>query len=135
VQRSTVRERRAARATRRSFPARLWSGLDEALRPHEPIAGRTYLGGVGTSVLLLVGVWVGLTYGGLVQPLFLPSPSDIARAALALARDGSLLVHTQASLVVIMSGWALAAVVAVPLGTSRVGAGLAGRRAGHRSRC
>ena len=48
--------------------------------------------------------------------LFLPSPSDIARAALALARDGSLLVHTQASLVVIMSGWALAAVVAVPLG-------------------
>jgi len=51
-----------------------------------------------------------------VPPLFLPSPSDVVRAALTLLWEGSLLVHTRASLLVIVTGWALAAALAVPLG-------------------
>lgn len=51
-----------------------------------------------------------------MPPLFLPSPSDVVRAALTLLWEGSLLVHTRASLLVIVTGWALAAALAVPLG-------------------
>jgi NitT/TauT family transport system permease protein len=64
----------------------------------------------------LLIVWAVLTYGGLVAPLFLPSPSDIVRATRASLADGSLGIHTRASVTVIVSGWALAAVAAVPLG-------------------
>jgi NitT/TauT family transport system permease protein len=94
----------------------LWAALGEALRPHEPIGRRTYLGGVAFSALLLAALWAGLTYSGLVEPLFLPSPTDVARSALTLLRDGSLLTHVRASLTVILTGWALAVLLAVPLG-------------------
>jgi NitT/TauT family transport system permease protein len=60
--------------------------------------------------------WVLLTYTGAVAPLFLPSPSDVLRSATTLLRDGSLLAHTRSSLLVIVTGWALAAIVAIPLG-------------------
>ncbi len=91
-------------------------GLGDALRPHEPMARRTYLGFVAVTGSLLAIGWAGLSYSGLVQPLFLPSPSDVVHAASALLRDGSLITHTQASLTVIVSGWALAVLAAVPLG-------------------
>ncbi len=80
------------------------------------MARRTYLSGVALSGALIALVWIILTYGGFVQPLFLPSPSDVVRAAVALLREGSLLINTRASLIVIVAGWALAVVAAVPLG-------------------
>jgi NitT/TauT family transport system permease protein len=94
----------------------LISSLDEVLRPHEPISRSAYLTGAGASVAGLFIVWAVLTWGGFVAPLFLPSPSDIVRAAAALIADGSLLIHTQASVTVIVTGWALAVILAVPLG-------------------
>jgi len=90
--------------------------LNEILRPHGPISRPVYLAGVAASVAGLFIIWAVLTYGGFVTPLFLPSPSDIARAARASLADGSLKMHTQASVTVIVTGWALAAVAAVPLG-------------------
>ena len=103
-------------ASRPQRSRRLLGALDEALRPHEPIGRRTYLGGVSATAVLLALGWAGLTYSGLVQPLFLPSPSDVVRSAVALVHDGSLLIHARASLTVILFGWALAIVAAVPLG-------------------
>jgi len=91
-------------------------GLQDALRPHEPIGRSAYLGGVSTTVLLIALSWSVLTYGGLVLPLFLPAPTDVIRAAAALLREGSLQIHTMASLTVILTGWALAVLIAVPLG-------------------
>lgn len=91
-------------------------GLQHALRPHEPIGRSAYLGGVSTTVLLIIVSWSVLTYGGLVPQLFLPAPTDVIRAAAALLREGSLQVHTMASLTVILTGWALAVLIAVPLG-------------------
>lgn len=96
--------------------SRLASGLSDALRPHEQVAQQTYITGVVASGAVLAVVWVVLTYGGFVAPLFLPSPSDVARAAVAMVRNGSLILHAQASLAVILTGWALAVLVAVPLG-------------------
>lgn len=94
----------------------LLAWLSEVLRPHEPISRSAYTAGVAASAAGLLGLWAILTYGGLVTPLFLPSPSDIVRAAGVLIADGSLLEHTQASVTVIVTGWALAVVMAVPLG-------------------
>ena len=91
-------------------------GLQDALRPHEPIGRSAYLGGVSTTVLLIILSWSVLTYGGLVPQLFLPAPTDVIRAAAALLREGSLQIHTMASLTVILTGWALAVLIAVPLG-------------------
>ncbi|MDR7519198.1 MAG: ABC transporter permease [Armatimonadota bacterium] len=90
--------------------------LSEILRPHEPISRAAYLAGVAASAAGLLAVWAVLTYGGFVAPLFLPSPSAIIGAAADLLADGSLLVHTQASVTVIVTGWALAVALAVPLG-------------------
>jgi NitT/TauT family transport system permease protein len=100
---------------RRASPG-LLSRLSEVLRPHEPISRTAYLAGVVASVAGLFTLWAALTYGGIVTPLFLPSPTDIVRAAAALAADGSLWEHTSASVTVIVTGWALAVVLAVPLG-------------------
>ena len=96
--------------------SRLVSALDDALRPHEQVAPRTYVSGVAASGAILAVVWIVLSYGGFVQPLFLPSPSAVARSAVDLLRNGSLIVNAQASLVVIVTGWALAVLTAVPLG-------------------
>ena len=96
--------------------SRLVSAFNDALRPHEPVARRTYVSGVAASGAVLAVVWIVLTYGGFVQPLFLPSPSAVARAAVDLLRNGSLIVNAQASLAVIVTGWALAVLAAVPLG-------------------
>jgi NitT/TauT family transport system permease protein len=98
----------------------LVSRLSEVLRPHEPISRSTYLAGGVASAAGFFLLWAVLTYGGLgdplVKPLFLPSPWDIVRAAAALVGDGSLQIHTAASVTVIVTGWALAVLLAVPLG-------------------
>jgi NitT/TauT family transport system permease protein len=90
--------------------------VSEVLRPHEPISRSAYLAGAVASVAGLLAIWAVSTYGGLVAPLFLPSPTDIVRAAGGLIADGTLWVHTKASVTVIVTGWALAVVLAVPLG-------------------
>lgn len=94
----------------------LLARLSEILRPHEPISRSAYLTGVGASAAGIFSLWAILTYGGFVTPLFLPSPSDIVRAAAALIADGSLAEHTGASVSVIVTGWVLAVLLAVPLG-------------------
>lgn len=96
--------------------SRLVSALSDALRPHEPVTRRTYLSGVTLSVATIAIVWGVLSYGGIVPPLFLPSPSDVVRAAATLVQQGALFVHMRASLAVIVTGWVLAVVAAVPIG-------------------
>jgi len=86
------------------------------LRPQEPVPRRVYLGTVTGSAVGLLVLWCLLSYGGVVEPLFLPSPTAIIAAGIDLARDGTLGQDMRASLAVIVTGWALAAVLAVPIG-------------------
>jgi NitT/TauT family transport system permease protein len=90
--------------------------LSDVLRPQEAIPRRTYLRILTTSAAALVAVWCVLAYGRLVAPLFLPSPTAVLAAGMAMAQDGTLLQHAQASLFVIVSGWALAVLAGVPVG-------------------
>ncbi|MFP4315099.1 MAG: ABC transporter permease [Desulfovibrionales bacterium] len=88
-------------------------------------------GGMGLpalSFLVLLCLWAGLSYGGFVKKLFLPRPDAVLMAFAEMYREGILLQYTWDSTYRVMVGWALAVVMAVPLGvfiaTSRRGAGL-----------
>lgn len=100
------------RPTRRGEGLSLWAHL----RPQEQIPRRTYLGTLITSASGLLILWCVLSYGGFVKPLFLPSPTAVIRSGVEMAADGSLLVNAEASLSVIVTGWALAVVSGVPIG-------------------
>ena len=86
------------------------------LRPKEPIPTGIYLAASSLTVVALFGGWCLLAYGGLVRPEFLPAPDEVLRAAVKLTLDGDLWIHARASCFVIFMGFALASVLAVPLG-------------------
>src|SRR5262249_53762359 len=82
-------------------------------------------GASALTVVTLIGGWCLLAYGGLVRPEFLPAPHEVFVAAVKLIRDGDLWVHVRASCFVIFMGFAVASVLAVPLGILMGSFGLA----------
>ena len=79
------------------------------------------------SALSLAGflvMWEAVCRAGLVEPIFLPPPSQVFARAAAMADQGSLFWNVLASARRVMVGFAAAVVVAVPLGiwlgTSRI---------------
>jgi len=91
--------------------------LRNGLRPQTPIPRSHYATIVIGSVGLLLGLWALLSYGGFVQPsYFLPTPTEVLSSGMRMLLDGSLIEHAWASIAVIITGWALAAALAVPFG-------------------
>jgi NitT/TauT family transport system permease protein len=86
------------------------------LTPKEPIPAAVYAIASALTVSLLLGGWAVLAYGGYVRPEFLPAPHQVILAAIRLIRDGELWTHVRASCFVIFLGFALASMLAVPLG-------------------
>jgi len=84
--------------------------------PKVEIPGRLYAVLSIASVASVLGLWCLLTYGGLVRDDFLAPPHAVAVAAWERILDASLFEHTWASLEVIISGFVLASIFAVPLG-------------------
>jgi len=70
--------------------------LREVLAPKEAIPGPIYLAASTVTVAGTLLLWCVLSYGELVQTLFLPTPTQVLRAAVELASDGTLLSHTKA---------------------------------------
>jgi len=70
----------------------------------------------GVAIALLAAVWEVFPRLDLVDATFLPPLSQVLRAWWALASDGELPQHIQASMVRSLSGLGLAILVAVPLG-------------------
>jgi NitT/TauT family transport system permease protein len=101
---------------RAQSPRRGESRLGAFFRPQEPIPRKTYLATLVASSVGLFAAWCAAAYSGLVQPLFLPSPTAVLSAGAAMAADGSLAQNAGASLSVIVSGWALAVITGVPIG-------------------
>lgn len=72
---------------------------------------------LGISVwIIVIAAWFGLTYSGIVQPMFLPTPTQVVETTVALAADGTLWEHTFASAEVVIIGFVVSSIVAVPLG-------------------
>lgn len=68
------------------------------------------------SFAMLLLIWEGATRLGLVEPLFLPAPSQIAQRAMQMAEQGTLLGHVVASTWRVTVGFLIASIVAIPLG-------------------
>ena len=86
------------------------------LTPKEAIPRAVYLSASAATVVALAAGWSVLAYGGFVRPEFLPAPHHVLQSAIELASDGTLWTHIRASCFVIVTGFALASLLAVPLG-------------------
>jgi ABC-type nitrate/sulfonate/bicarbonate transport system permease component len=68
------------------------------------------------SVVAAVAIWALVTRARWVDPILLPSPADVAKAFTASVADGSLQKHVAVSLLRVVEGFAIAMIIAVPLG-------------------
>jgi len=68
------------------------------------------------TVLIVLAIWSALTYSGSVPRYFLSSPSNVAKAAVALTRDHSLAHDVAASILRITIGFLMSAMIALPVG-------------------
>jgi NitT/TauT family transport system permease protein len=86
------------------------------LSPQDAIPRPVYLSASTLTVGALFGGWALLAYGGFVNKDFLPTPTQVARAAVELTADGTIWHHIGASCFVVLMGFGLASALAVPLG-------------------
>lgn len=70
---------------------------------------------IGTPLLVLV-LWEAVGRAGLANPIFLPTPSRIGAALVELVRTGNLVNHALVSMGRVWFAFALAAIIAVPVG-------------------
>jgi NitT/TauT family transport system permease protein len=82
----------------------------------EEIPRRYYLLASGSLLTFLLLAWSVVTYGGLVDPIFLPTPGAILNAAILEIQDGTLWADVQASVYRVTVGWLIATLFAVPIG-------------------
>ncbi|GAB3447700.1 ABC transporter permease [Insolitispirillum peregrinum] len=77
------------------------------------------------STMVVVGVvmwalffliWVGLSNGGVVPPMFLPTPTAVLHTGWELLQNGTLPMHIWASARVVLTGFILSSLLAIPLG-------------------
>ncbi|MBC7953781.1 MAG: ABC transporter permease [Rhodospirillaceae bacterium] len=69
----------------------------------------------------LLGVWQALSELGFIKPMLLPPPTKVAATFAALIANGELFRHLGISLLRVLEGFAIAAVIGLPLG---IGIGL-----------
>ncbi|MQT14842.1 ABC transporter permease [Segnochrobactrum spirostomi] len=96
-----------------SEPRARWIRLTTPFRAVSPATVIT--AGVAVWVIVM-GAWLAITSGGVVSSMFLPSPQAVASAAVRLAADGTLFRHIGASLQVVLLGFVISSVLAVPVG-------------------
>ena len=65
---------------------------------------------------LLIGIWCAASYGGAVDEIFLPSPTDVINKLISMAKDGSLLANCWESTARVLVGWIFSVIVALPVG-------------------
>ncbi len=90
--------------------------LKDFFHPREPIPSSLYVFLTFGSFGFFLGVWAILTYGGLIDPLFLPSPGRVFEAGYDLFSELNFSTDILNSVYRVMAGFLLAAVIGVPLG-------------------
>jgi len=68
------------------------------------------------SIVVFVGVWELATRFGLIDPIFLPSPSSVFERAMRTLENGTLVDNVLASTRRVMVGFLMSVVVSIPLG-------------------
>ena len=90
--------------------------IEDFLSPREPIPKSLYLVLALSSFAFFLIVWSILTYGGLVDPLFLPSPGRVFQAGVDLFVELGFTTDILNSVYRVMLGFIVAALIGVPLG-------------------
>ena len=97
-----------------------WEGaprkFGDFLSPREPIPKGLYLILTFGSFAFFLVIWSILTYGGLVDPLFLPSPGRVFQAGWDLFVELSFTTDILNSVYRVMAGFVIAALIGVPIG-------------------
>lgn len=91
----------------------MWKKL---FTPKKDIPKRIYTSAGFAAFFLILAIWLGLTYGGIVNPLFLPSPGKVLQTAKELLSQGEIIRDIQVSFSRVALGFLLAAAIGVPLG-------------------
>jgi NitT/TauT family transport system permease protein len=81
-----------------------------------PLSARTRAALVVASVLIPLAAWLILGASGAVDPRYLPPPTKVWQAGVAMADSGQLWTDTWATFQRILYGFGLAILVSVPLG-------------------
>lgn len=68
------------------------------------------------SIVVFVGIWELATRFGLIDPIFLPSPSAVFERAVRTFENGALVANVLASTRRVMVGFLMSVVVSIPLG-------------------
>lgn len=68
------------------------------------------------AFLMVFLIWCVLTYGGILQKVFLPTPTAVLSAMAAMYQAGTLGSDVLDSVLRILIGWVLAAIIALPIG-------------------
>lgn len=90
--------------------------LENLLSPREPISKGLYIILALSSFGFFLIVWSILTYGRLVDPLFLPSPGRVFKAGVDLFMELGFTTDILNSVYRVMMGFVIAAIIGVPIG-------------------
>lgn len=90
--------------------------IEDFLSPREPIPKSLYFILTLSSFAFFLIIWSILTYGGFVDPLFLPSPGRVFQAGADLFLDLGFTTDILNSVYRVMIGFIIAAVIGVPIG-------------------
>lgn len=90
--------------------------IKDSFTPRQGISPQVYAV-LGTATFGLVFIlWALLTYSGMVDPLFMPTPTAAAEAAVKLFAELGYSEDILITIIRVMAGFIIAAAVAVPLG-------------------
>ena len=90
--------------------------MENLLSPREPISKSLYVILALSSFGFFLIVWSILTYGRLVDPLFLPSPGRVFQAGVDLFMELGFTTDILNSVYRVMMGFVIAAIIGVPIG-------------------
>jgi NitT/TauT family transport system permease protein len=90
--------------------------LENLLSPREPIPKGLYFILALSSFAFFLILWSILTYGRLVDPLFLPSPGRVFQAGVDLFLELEFTTDILNSVYRVMMGFIIAAILGVPIG-------------------
>lgn len=89
--------------------------LRDAFTPKGRISARNGLILSVVSFALLIGIWALVTYTGIVDPMFVPTPGATLAAGVEMMKGG-FLGDIWATVFRVMAGFIIAAIVSLPLG-------------------
>jgi NitT/TauT family transport system permease protein len=90
--------------------------LQKLTTPFGDIPYTTTLAAGAVVWACVLALWIIASYGKLVADIFLPVPDAVLIRGYTMAADGTLFVHIWASVKVVLLGFLVSAVIAVPLG-------------------